>query len=133
MTQQIEHTPPPAAILSEGSILSPVRAEVLALCTIDVETAVALLRRTRGRGAVTNAIRWLEFSYLMRKVEGAWRLTATGDMALRSTFRAVMLGWPRCHACKRLQRPEEFLSTRGVSGCANCRNCRSLAWQWGRS
>jgi hypothetical protein len=126
MASQIEHTPPPLATALPLSLL---RAQVLAACTVSRERAVRVVSCSSAPGAVTRTIQWLELSYLMRKIEGGWRLTATGESALRATFVAACFEWPRCNACKRQKPHWEFLSAKNAP-TKNCNECRCAVWQW---
>ncbi len=128
MAPQIEHIfPRPAIEPHRGAPLTLLRAQVLAAATVNIKTAVSLVRFRAVE--VSRTISWLESSYLMRKVLGGWRLTATGERALRETFRAFCEGWPHCNQCKRFRPPAAFLGKRGerVKYCALCRERAQLA------
>ncbi len=122
MAQQIKHIPAgPAIEAFSGSPLTLLRARVLSLATLNVRQAVALVQCRFAE--LTKTITWLEHSYLMRKVQGGWRLTATGERALRDTFRVVCEGGTVCGQCHRLHAPGAFLGKKGVpvKYCASCR------------
>ncbi len=128
MANQIEHIlPRPAIEPFRGSPLTLLRAQVLAAATVNLQTAIALVRFRSTE--ISRTLSWLESSYLMRKVLGGWRLTATGELALRDSFRAVCEGWLVCGQCSRMQPPGAFLGKKGkpVKYCAGCRE-RGALW-----
>jgi hypothetical protein len=123
MANQIEHIPHvPATAMPTGAPLTLLRAEILATATLNARSAVALIRHRNTE--INRTITWLEHSYLMRKVLGGWRLTATGERALAETFYAVVSGWKVCGQCKRTHPPGAFLGKKGkpVKYCAECRS-----------
>jgi len=128
MAHNLKHVPECSANRPyDGRLpMTALRAETLASCTVSRSVAAGFVL---SRPRLSRTISWCEYSYLMRRIPGGWRLTAAGEDALRLAFVAHCESWPECIVCGRRKPLSAFVGKRGrgTRTCATCINVKNLS------
>jgi len=128
MAHNLKHVPECSANRPyDGRLpMTRLRAETLASCTVSRSVAAGFVL---SRPRLSRTISWCEYSYLMRRIPGGWRLTAAGEDALRLAFVAHCESWPTCIMCHRQKPLSAFVSKldRVIGTCAPCVNAEQLS------